>query len=126
MGGAAGRVITPHVPEERKLAMFEVLEVSLTAIEAMREPVRRIRSVDVDLWRQVRRAASSVALNVAEGNRRVGRDRQHAFRVAAGSADEVRVALRAAVAWGDLQPAAVQQPLELLDRVLAMLWKLTR
>jgi hypothetical protein len=48
----------------------------------------------------------------------------HLWWVAAGSADEVRTALRAAVAWGDVDDAEVAEALGLLDRVLAMLWRL--
>jgi four helix bundle protein len=66
-----------------------------------------------------------VPLNIAEGGRRVGKDRKHHWRVAAGSADEVRVALRTAVAWGDLDVAATKPPLKLIDRVIAMLWRMT-
>ena len=44
----------------------------------------------------------------------------------AGSADEVRAALRVAEAFGYLEPAAIEEPLQLVDRVLAMLWRLTR
>jgi four helix bundle protein len=106
--------------------MFHVLEVSLEAVAALREPVRVLRSRNADLRRQIRRAGSSIPLNIAEGNRRVGKDRLHLWRVAAGSAEEVRVALHTAVAWGDLDPARTTRPLQLLDRVLAMLCKLTR
>ena len=102
------------------------LEVSLAAVESLREPLRVLRAADADLHRQVKRAATSVPLNIAEGARRAGRDRRHHWRVAAGSAAEVRVALRTAVAWGDLDEALTEQPLGLLDRVLAMLWRLTR
>ena len=72
---------------------------------------------------QLRRAASSVALNIAEGNRRVGQDRFHFFRIAAGSAAEVRAALEVGRAWGSIgaSPAAGAE----LYRVLAMLWRLT-
>ena len=105
--------------------MFDVLEVSLEAVAALREPLRVVRSRDGDLYRQLRRAASSMPLNIAEGSRRVGKDRRHFWRVAAGSADEVRVALRTAVAWGDLDAALAEQPLQILDRVIAMLWKMT-
>ena len=106
--------------------MFEALEVSLTAVEALREPMKVIRAADGDLYRQVRRAGSSMSMNIAEGGRRVGKDRKHLWRVALGSADEVRVALRTAVAWGDLDEARLVRPFELLDRVIAMLWKMTR
>jgi len=102
---------------------FQVLEV---AVEMVRElaPIVRGLADDRDLARQIKRAASSVPLNIAEGNRRVGRDRVHHFRIAAGSAEEVRVALRVAVAWGDLEAARVSGALALLDRVAAMLYRL--
>ena len=105
--------------------MFDALEVSLQAVAALREPLRVVQSKDADLYRQIRRAGSSVPLNIAEGGRRVGKDRKHHWRVAAGSADEVRVALRTAVAWGDLDRAATIPSLALIDRVIAMLWKMT-
>ena len=70
-------------------------------------------------------AASSIALNISEGERRRGKDRIHLWRVAAGSAAEVRTALRVAEAWGDIARGKSQRPLELLDRVIAMLWRMT-
>ncbi len=106
--------------------MFDTLELSLSAVDALRKPLKVLRSADGDLCRQIRRAGSSVPMNIAEGNRRDGKDRKYHWRVAAGSADEIRMALRVAVAWGDLEAAQAERPLELLDRVNAMLWKLTR
>ena len=106
--------------------MFDVLEISLQTISALREPLAVIRSEDADLYRQIRRAGSSIPLNIAEGSRRVGKDRKHLWRIAAGSAAEVRVALRTALAWGDVDDAQTSRSLELLDRVCAMLWKMTR
>jgi len=106
--------------------MFDALEIGLDAVAALRDAERVLRTKDADLCRQLRRAGSSMVLNLAEGRRRVGKDRLHLWRVAAGSADEVRVALRTAMAWGDLQERHTTAPLALLDRVVAMLWKLTR
>jgi four helix bundle protein len=100
--------------------------ISLETVAALRGPLRDIRSKDVGLSRQVRRAGSSIPLNIAEGGRRVGKDRKHLWRVALGSADEVRVALRTGVAWGDLEETRLERPMALLDRVVAMLWKMTR
>src|SRR5262245_21203634 len=45
-------------------------------------------------WAPMRAAAGSVPLNLAEGNLRLGADRLHPFRIAAGSAAELRTALR--------------------------------
>ena len=101
---------------------FEALEVSIDIIRSLRQPLEILRSRDADLHRQVRRAASSVALNISEGNRRAGKDRLHHFRIAAGSAAEVCTALRVAAAWGDLQEPLIAGSLQQLDRLLAMLW----
>ena len=111
--------------ETKRHGEFLAFEVAIRTIEAMREVVALVRRKDVELAKQMVSAAGSVAANVAEGNRRVGRDRLHLFRVAAGSADEVIAHLRVARAWGwiDLQ---AEQALGLLDRELAMLYRLTR
>jgi four helix bundle protein len=105
--------------------MFDALEVSLDLVRSLRRPLERLRSRDRCLCDQVRRAASSVPMNLAEGRRRSGADRLHHWRIAAGSAEELRTALRVALAWGDLQPAEVAETLRLIDRVLAMTWRLT-
>ncbi len=105
--------------------MFDALEVSLELIRSLGEPLSVIRSRDPQLFDQIRRAATSLALNLAEGRKRVGRDRLNHWRIASGSAEEVRTALRVAAAWGDLDPASYERSFQLLDRVAAMLWRLT-
>jgi four helix bundle protein len=67
-----------------------------------------------------------VAANVAEGNRRRGKDRLHLFRIAAGSADEVRAHLRVAEAFGHVSVQDIEASLEPCDRELAMLYRLSR
>ena len=68
---------------------------------------------------------NSLALNLGEGNERTGRERAYHFRVAAGSAGEVRAGLRLAVAWGDLSPAEAQPIMETVNSVIRILSKLT-
>ena len=102
---------------------FEAYEIALAMVAELGPVVKRLAQMDRGLADQVRRAASSVPLNLAEGARRTGRDRLHCYRIAAGSAAEVRAALRVAQAWGELVPCVAA--LGLLDRVLAMLWRLT-
>ena len=75
---------------------FETLEAALELIALVRKPLEALRSRDPDLHRQIRTAASSLALNLAEGNRRAGKDRLQHFRIAAGSADEARTGLSTA------------------------------
>ena len=104
---------------------FDAYEVSMELIRSLAAPVGVIARFDPDLARQLRRSATSVPLNIAEGNQRVGRDRLHLFRVADGSAREVVAGLEAAAAWGYLDAAAVSPAFALADRVAAMLWRLT-
>ena len=104
---------------------FDAYEVSIQLIRSLAAPVGVIARYDPDLARQLRRAATSVPLNVAEGNRRIGKDRLHLFRVADGSAREVLAGLEAAAAWGYLDAGAVSPAFALADRVAAMLWRLT-
>ncbi len=104
---------------------FIALELSLSLIESLRPIVVRVRRRNSRLARQIEDAASSVAANLGEGNRRTGRDRIHFFSIAAGSADETRCHLRVAKAWGWLIDRDIHHPLHLLDRELAILWKLT-
>ena len=101
------------------------MEVALSVVEQMREAVGVVRRHDAELARQMTRAASSIVANVAEGSRRVGRDRLHLFRIAAGSAEETRAHLRVALAWGYLESSAIQASLSLIDRELRLLWGLT-
>ncbi len=105
---------------------FDALEVAVQLIEALREPLRRLRSRDRALAQQATDALNSIGLNLAEGRRRAGGDRVHSWNVAFGSADELRVALRQAEAWGHLDAASLAPGRALLDRELAMCWRLTR
>ena len=103
---------------------FQVYEVALELVSALRPSVDALARRDRDLADQVRRAGSSVVLNIAEGARRWGKDRRHFYRIAAGSAAEMRVALQVARAWEFLESNSEVEAL--LDRVLAMLWRLTQ
>ena len=73
---------------------------------------------------QIRRAATSIANNLAEGQARLGRDRRHLARIAYASAAEVAASLKVAVAWGYVDAVAVEPALAKLDRVRALTWGL--
>ena len=102
---------------------FQAYDAALAMVAALRPALAQLVKGDRALADQMRRAASSVALNLAEGNRRTGQDRMQFFRIAAGSAAEVRAALEVALAWGYIDAAPVAEAE--LDRVLAMVWRLT-
>ena len=104
---------------------FEAFELALSLIRSLRAPLARIEQRDKGLAKQLREAAASVALNLAEGRRRAGKDRLHHFRIAAGSAEESRASLRVADAWGYVAEEAVTESLQYIDSILAITWKLT-
>ena len=72
---------------------------------------------------QIRRAASSTALNLGEAEGSVGGNRLTRLRSAAGSNTEVRTALRVAVAWGYVDAGAVDAIDAWLDRIAAILYE---
>jgi four helix bundle protein len=104
---------------------FQVLELAIQGIEVLRPTVARIRRYDRDLGEQLRRALSSVVLNIAEGNGSQGGHRVARFSTAAGSNGEARAGLRVAVAWGYVPASEVEAGDQLLDRVAAMLHRLS-
>src|SRR5580704_6003313 len=106
------------------LPAFQVLDMSIEAIEILAPVVARIRQRDRDLGEQLRTALSSVALNTAEGNRSQGGHRIARFSTAAGSNAESRAALRVAVAWGYVQARDIETGDARLDRIAAMLHRL--
>jgi four helix bundle protein len=103
---------------------FQGHELAIEAVRTLREPVDKIRFRDPDLADQLRRAANSMVLNLAEGRWRQGKDRVNRFRIAAGSASEVRACVELAVAWSLVSADAMEKPLALLDRVLAVAYRL--
>lgn len=103
-----------------------VADLSIELIEKLRPLVPRIKAKDKGLADQIQRAASSVALNIGEAAYSDPGNRRARFHTAAGSAGETLAAVRVAVAWGIVAKAEGQAAVALLDRILPILWKLTR
>ena len=91
---------------------------------AMRPLLDQVRQHDGKLAAQMRQATDSAPSCLSEGAHRAGGDRPHLYRVAGGSAAELRTHLAVAVAWGYLEAAAAKPASELADRVAAMCWRL--
>ena len=105
---------------------FHVEELSIQLIEALVPLMPRIKQRDKALEDQLRRAASSIGLNCAEAAFSDPGNRRARLFTAAGSAGETRHALRQAVAWRLVTASSAEPALKLLDRIVAILWKMTR
>ena len=100
--------------------MLRIYDDMLDAMRARRAMIGAIEKRDPDLGRQLRRAASSVVLNIAEGSGSFGRVRTVRYRTALGSARETLACLRVGEALGYVEPvptALTQQ----IDRVIGTL-----
>ena len=93
------------------------------------EVIRRLRGVvvevnrhDGDLSRQMRRALTSIPLNIAEGEHRRNGNARQRFETAMGSANEVRACLETAQAWGYTEGHEAER--DMLERIARTLSKL--
>ena len=105
---------------------FLTYDRALEAVRLVRPHIEQIRRSSRSIADQMVRAASSVVLNLSEGSQRRGADRAHFYRMAAGSAAEVRAALDAAEALGFVTQTEVAAAWDRFDQVCAMLRPLTR
>ena len=106
--------------------MLDAYTVTLQMIRSLRTIVEEIKRHDSDLADQAVRAANSVLLNINEGRKRRGKDQARFFSYAGGSNSEVRACIDGAFAWGYLREGEnVNNALAFLDRLGAMLWRLS-
>ncbi len=103
---------------------LHALDVAHLITEELVVPLREIRHFDRNLSDQLQRAATSVVLNLAEGNGQTGGNRTRHFNTARGSLFEVRAALRVATTWGYTKSSA--KLTRDIDRVGAMTYRLLR
>lgn len=108
------------------MTRFVTLEVSLEFVRSLRRPLAIIRAKNKKLHDHIREAATSASLNCSEGNGRIGGDRLHHFRISTGSAKEACTGLRVAEAWGYLPESEIRRALAVGDRLLGLLWGLTK
>jgi len=105
--------------------MLRIYPVSLRMAADAATAVNRIGRKDPDLARQLRRAAASVPLNIAEGTAGLGKTRTARYADALGSAYEVDACLDVAVAMRYVpEPDAAVR--ERLRHIIGTLVKLTR
>lgn len=107
------------------MAHFEALQLALELARTLGPLLAKVQQHDRDLVAQLRRAAASVPSCLSEGSQRAGKDRLQLYRIAAGSAAEVKVQLELAVAWGYLDAGVAASAIALADRMVAISWRLT-
>ncbi len=80
--------------------MLRIYSFIVETIGLLRPSIERIERKDPDLGRQLKRAASSIALNVSEGSYSRGGNRQVRYHSALGSARETLACLEVATVLG--------------------------
>jgi four helix bundle protein len=80
--------------------MLKIYDKMLEVLRMLRPVIAQIEKHDRELGNQLRRASSSVALNMAEASGSSGGTRNLRYRTALGSAREVGACLDVAVAMG--------------------------
>ncbi len=104
--------------------MFKALEIAMRLIAAIRPIVEAVMPRDKDLAGQLKRSATSAAANTAEGGRRIGGDRNHAFTIASAEASEALVWSRIAVEWGYVPQSRLDAVAAIEDELQAVLYRL--
>jgi four helix bundle protein len=102
--------------------MLRIYTTIIDVLRGLRPVITQIEVHDRDLARQLRRAASSVALNVSEGSGSHGGTRRERYRNALGSARETGSCLDVALAFGYVEEVDARL-LDALDHVRATLVK---
>jgi four helix bundle protein len=102
--------------------MLRIYTVILEVLRELKPVVVEIEGHDRDLARQLRRAATSIALNCSEGSGSHGGTRRERYRNALGSARETGACLDAALALGYIE-AIDASLLDRLDHIRAVLVK---
>jgi four helix bundle protein len=104
---------------------LRIYGVTIDMLRKLRPLIERIGGKDVNLGDQLRRAATSIPLNLQEGAYSQGRNERARWHTALGSAAEVRACLDVAEALGYID--SINDGLrDTLDQIIATLHRLTR
>jgi four helix bundle protein len=109
--------------QKDRVAMLRIYDVVLEVVAGVRPVVGAIERRDPDLARQMRRAVSSVALNVSEGMYSRGKNRAARYHNAMGSMRETMACIEVSVALGYVDAVDGRLRSE-IDHVIGTLYKL--
>jgi four helix bundle protein len=104
----------------------EFLDHAVHVIGLARPLVEAVGRRDRDLASQLRRALSSIPLNVAEGFGTEGGNARLRFETARGSLYEAQAGLRVAIAWGYVSCESASEALESLHALGGRVFGLAR
>jgi four helix bundle protein len=108
---------------------FQHLDVYRCALDFSKmahQLAERCPPAQKDLVEQLRRAALSIPLNIAEGNGKIGRDCRRFYQIARGSVMECGAIYDVCSILGIVGESEHKEAMILLDRMTAMLTKMTR
>ena len=105
--------------------MLRIYDVILEVLRGLAVVIQQIEVHDRDLARQMRRAMTSIALNVSEASGSRGGTRRERYCNALGSARETTACIDASLALGYVT-AVDPKLLDMLDHIRAVLVKNTR
>jgi four helix bundle protein len=104
--------------------MLRIYAVVLDVVKALGPVMREVERKDPDLARQMRRALSSVALNVSEGAYSYGRNKTARYHTARGSMRETFACVEVSQALGYIE-GLDDRVFDAIGRIMATLTKLT-
>ena len=105
---------------------YDVLEEAIGVVQLAKPLVAIIGRKDRDLASQVRRAVSSVTLNLGEAFGNAGGNSRLRFETARGSLYEAQVGIRTAIAWGHFGPEQCREILAAMEALGARVYGLAR
>ena len=105
---------------------YEILEQVLSVVSLASPLVAAVQRKDRDLASQVRRALSSVGLNIAEAFGTAAGNGRLRFETARGSLYEAQAGIRIAIAWGCFTEQQAEAVLRAMDALGGRVYGLAR
>jgi four helix bundle protein len=103
---------------------LRIYSVALEIVALVARLAREVKRHDPDLARQMKRASTSAALNLAEGGYSRGGNQLARFQDAMASAGETVACVEASIAAEYIRADGHVELLDKLDHVVATMWRL--